>query len=362
MSESSIDQDAELLFRENKVSLAEILHSLNSINKEQLTQTHKAKLELLQNFLPTFIEGSFANYLTICPHSTRHYLPTITASRKEPVTPNKLDLIFDTFYRFIKEKFFHTEQILGSEIGIFSFYDKNVSSLSDQDLNKKLYNDLTLTPERFDIEDRRTASFKNEIKALIDEKKTELSACTKGIETLQKELAVIKQDLNFVKLSKAFTSMLQEKRREKNISLLACIVLATLPIVIPALLVLAHSKFNFSTLDFNTLQDLLTVQNALAFLPLATIEIISIYYFRILLQQFYNTKGQVLQLKLRAAICEFIEEYGKFIEENKFADKHYFKQFESLIFSPIVANPDQIPNTLDGIEQIGKAIKSCIPK
>jgi len=42
----------------------------------------------------------------------------------------------------------------------------------------------------------------------------------------------------------------------------------------------------------------------------------------------------------------------------KMQDSSALEKFESLIFSGVFSNPEKLPSTFDGVEQIGSLIKS----
>lgn len=368
MTEQQSAEDSNLAKKEEIFQINEVISSLKRIDKDQLDENHKLKLQISSNFLAHILDNPFANYLSIGRHFAEKSLPIMVSTNKAGTNTAKIDDTFVALYRLAKEKFFRTNQLNNNDVEILIFYDKYAKILTDSDLQNKFYQDTTLTKEYFGIDSASTTRTKEEIKQTIEAKSAKLddlenktATAYNDIEEINKKIQTIKQNLNFVSLSKAFTQILADKTKEKNIALLACILLAILPLTIPTLLFLAKDSSLSATLLEN-FQDLFTLLSLSKIIPFLTIELISIYYFRIILQQFYNTKGQVLQLKLRVAICEFIEGYGAFLKESDFAEKHYFKQFEALIFSPIVPNPDQIPNTLDGIEQMAKIIKSCTGK
>lgn len=78
----------------------------------------------------------------------------------------------------------------------------------------------------------------------------------------------------------------------------------------------------------------------------------AVYFFRVLLFQFNSTQAQLLQLEIRMAAFAFIEEYAKFVKNNKGVD---LGKFESLVFGGIVAELDKVPSTFDGFEPLAKA-------
>jgi hypothetical protein len=106
----------------------------------------------------------------------------------------------------------------------------------------------------------------------------------------------------------------------------------------------------------NTIQSVLlstSYKELLALSPvILSIEIIVIYFFRILLKNFQSISAQIVQLELRKALCSFIEKYT----EHKAGLGEYvdLTGFEKLVFSEISVNPGQVPHTFEGIEQIAK--------
>ena len=99
-----------------------------------------------------------------------------------------------------------------------------------------------------------------------------------------------------------------------------------------------------------------------AAIPSITLEVILVYFFRVVLAQYRSIKAQLLQLELRAALCQFIEKYAEFAAKTTEAKAPISEKFESLIFSGILANEDQIPSTFDGVEQFAKLIDALKSK
>lgn len=94
-------------------------------------------------------------------------------------------------------------------------------------------------------------------------------------------------------------------------------------------------------------------------LPIAIIEIFLLFYFRIVLRQFNSTNAQLLQLKTRLSVCQFIENY---IEFKKTKDAKELDRFEALIFSNLMPDADKIPSTFEGLDHLGKIISEFKPK
>ena len=93
-------------------------------------------------------------------------------------------------------------------------------------------------------------------------------------------------------------------------------------------------------------------------LPLISMEVILIYFFRVILINHKSVKAQLMQLELRQALCQFIQSYAEYSSKIKEQDSAALEKFENLIFSGILANSEKLPSTFDGIEQLGGFIKS----
>jgi len=101
------------------------------------------------------------------------------------------------------------------------------------------------------------------------------------------------------------------------------------------------------------------VNRLLNYLPLAVAELFLLFYFRILLTNYNSANAQLLQLKMRESVCQFIEEYIKF---KKTCNVDELEKFESLIFSNLMPSAEQIPPTFEGLDHLGKILGEFKPK
>lgn len=92
--------------------------------------------------------------------------------------------------------------------------------------------------------------------------------------------------------------------------------------------------------------------------PMITLQIILVYFFRVALFNFKSIKAQLLQIELRKTLCQFIQSYTNYAKEMKESDKTSLEKFENLVFSGLISNEENLPSTFDGLEQIGKIIQS----
>ncbi len=92
-------------------------------------------------------------------------------------------------------------------------------------------------------------------------------------------------------------------------------------------------------------------------IPLISIEIILIYFFRVILYNHRSVEAQKIQLELRKTLCQFIQSYAEYSVNIKKQDSAALEKFENLIFSGIISNPEKLPSTFDGLDQVGNLVK-----
>lgn len=184
--------------------------------------------------------------------------------------------------------------------------------------------------------------------------KSELDGLESRIHQHKEQLRRLGEEYNFVGLTKAFTTLLRSKKAQALrfalfLSLLACAAL--LPLI--AELLVGHVAVLPEILYGEWQPDV--VGKLVAFVGY---EVIVLYFFRVILQQYYGLRAQILQLDLRAALCAFIEGYVDFLSSRKVGVvSEAMQRFESLTFAPIAPTESQVPNTLDGIDQLVKLIR-----
>lgn len=178
---------------------------------------------------------------------------------------------------------------------------------------------------------------KNE-KTLIDKKLSEYQNKTDEIVQFIKSQQT---NLNFVGLSKAFNQLIDEKAEVKNKLERDLSWVFAIMCCIPMFAVL------YIWMVF--------VPNYYLSFPIITIEVLVLYGFRLLYQQYLFVKSELLQLNLRYSLCAFIESYMEFKKNNK---DNTVDLFEQLIFSNIISDEKKVPATVDGLESIAKIIES----
>ena len=177
---------------------------------------------------------------------------------------------------------------------------------------------------------------KNE-KTLIDKKLSEYQNRSNEIKQFIKDQQT---NLNFVGLSKAFKQLIDEKTEVKNKIEKRLLSFFIALIIVPAIVAVIIYCVNV---------------NYYTCVPATTIELMLLYGFRLLYQQYLFVKSELLQLNLRYSLSAFIESYMEFKKNNK---DNTVDLFEQLIFSNIISDEKKVPATVDGLESIAKIIES----
>lgn len=188
----------------------------------------------------------------------------------------------------------------------------------------------------------------NKLKAQIDGWKEYLDAH-------QDQLNDVKSTYNFVGLSKGFDNIETSKRNGRGWLLFFLILMGVITIVVPCLAIWINLEFAPKIKWTGSLDDALKI--APLILP---IEVICIYYFRIMLKNYMSMSAQIVQLELRQALCSFIQNYVEF--KQKLDGDVSIDKFEEMIFSGITMEPGQIPQTFDGLEKLAGALNALKPK
>jgi hypothetical protein len=102
----------------------------------------------------------------------------------------------------------------------------------------------------------------------------------------------------------------------------------------------------------------LGIDHFIVLLPLISIEVVLVYFFRIILMNYRSVKAQKLQIELRKTLCQFIQSYAEYSAKLKKQDGIALEKFENLIFSGLLSDPEKLPSTFDGLEQLGNLVKS----
>ncbi|EPS8934486.1 TPA: hypothetical protein ACMDR1_003580 [Vibrio cholerae] len=170
------------------------------------------------------------------------------------------------------------------------------------------------------------------------------------VNELKNKLNKFEVAYNFVGLYKGFSDLGSKKEKERKFLLKSLLGLGSL-ILLPLLIQFIVSLIRVKDSNF-ALVDLLSL------IPLISVEIILVYFFRIILYNYKVIKTQIVQIELRQTLCQFIQSYAQYAADIKKNDAVVLDKFENLIFSGIMSDSEKLPATFDGIEQLASFLKN----
>jgi hypothetical protein len=179
----------------------------------------------------------------------------------------------------------------------------------------------------------------------------------KRIETagLQNAISRLQTQYNFVGLVKGFEVLVTQKRSEASRAFKALLVLGGV-MVLPVCFQLWFVLNNVDTIDSHRATLIYSLP------PLLALELILLYFFRVVLSNFRGLQAQLLQLNLRVSLCQFIQSYSEYSSKIKKTDASALERFEAIVFSAVTSNADKMPATFDGVEQLAKLVSSLRSK
>lgn len=359
----------------NKQQITLVLAKLNEY-KSLLSDTDAIELgkadfciDVLERF-----EANYEEWIKSCPlsnHSVSKYI-----SEKYIGANGISDELYLSCARFLREYVFLLERkgIRESWVnGDWSFFRSNAAKSIRPE--NRLYLDYILNG-RFDIDilnnllgDRSYEAFLNyernvkEAEEKLEIIQSNVTARTSRLESflenkerkvnnLANLLEKYKTAFNFVGLSKGFENLLDNKRCAKYWAFCFLILLSGFLLVIP----LGYIYLLLNLPD--SIKDLELWKLAIPFVGL---EVVLLYFFRVILNHYNVIQTQIIQLELRQSLCQFIQSYADYAKEIKEKDSVSLEKFENLIFSSILSTPDKVPSTFDGLEQLSNLIKNLKP-
>lgn len=271
-------------------------------------------------------------------------------------TPNSLIELFAIAYRFVVELDFTAPGSLSSELAaVMTYVTENLTNFDGQvrrmltythyvmpvTIARQLLHHPKVSHARLLFESLEKAEkYKQDWDKEIGERKTELVA-------IGSQLKHLNTGYNFVGLVDGFKRLAGEKVVEKHVAFASLIFLA--------LLVVAPVSAELWFVIFRSDEVAKHERTLLYSLPaLITLEVVLIYFFRVVLSHFRSIKAQLLQLDLRIALCQFIQSYAEYAQKIKAQSSTSLEKFESVIFSGLMASEETLPSTFDGTEQLTK--------
>jgi hypothetical protein len=268
--------------------------------------------------------------------------------------------IFTSSYRFLCELEFSQPGDLSFDLQhIKTFVDQNLEKFEGIHKQQLIYANYTM-PARLmkrimqhsSLADFKafaeTANLAKQMKVQWDKEILVKREETAG---LQESIDRMQTKYNFVGLVKGFEALVNKKKSELDgafFSMLALGTLMVLPVCVQLGFVLRHAEIIDSYRA-----------GLLYFLPpLLTLELILLYFFRVILSNYRGLQTQLLQLDLRVSLCQFIQNYSEYAAKIKKTDAAALERFESIVFSAVTSNAETMPTTFDGVEQLSKLVSS----
>ncbi|EFL80605.1 hypothetical protein ACQP31_10460 [Actinobacillus pleuropneumoniae] len=223
---------------------------------------------------------------------------------------------------------------MGVDILNFYFGDKGFEAFLD------LSNNIKKAEFKSEEIKKNIINGEANLRKFLDDKQIQVNA-------LSDKLEEQKTAFNFVGLSQGFESLLRKKRNNQAIVLCLLFFIGIFLFIPLFTYIELYQVRNQSSESFDWK----------IFLPFVSIELITLYLFRVVLIHYNSIKTQIMQLELRQTLCQFIQSYADYAKEIKEKDGASLEKFENLIFSSILSTPDKVPSTFDGLEQLSNLIK-----
>ncbi|MCM6975071.1 hypothetical protein M8N98_09800 [Enterobacter hormaechei] len=214
-----------------------------------------------------------------------------------------------------------------------------------------------LTKESLSSISDRFNTIVNAIKTDAEEVKKLAEGTNKSlgeVKALEERVSKLRTEYNFVGLSSGFSQIKDKKEKELRNSVSAYKNLFKFMFICPLMIILAHIYIpERLPQGYNILQLLL---------PLVTIEMVMLYYFRLSYLEAKSLRAQLLQIDLKLSLCSFIDNYVKYRKEHNTNVRKVLDSFDSVIFSPIQSNENNIPSMFDGVEALANLADKIIKK
>lgn len=276
------------------------------------------------------------------------------------IEPRLIEQIYVILFRFLCELDFRLDKTISIELlNVKSQVLDGIESSSSNLRSQIIYSAYAMPADilKTIINSPAVASFQafndtiEQAKKLKTDWDSDISQKTATVDAIKNNLEKYKTGFNFVGLYDGFDQLSKTKKFEIKWLFLSLLTMGVV-ILSPMIIEIVISIYNSKNGNELTLSSLYTV------IPIISIEIILIYYFRIILSQYTSVKAQLVQIELRKTLCQFIQSYSDYSVKIKEKDSNVLEKFENLIFSSVLTDPEKIPSTFDGLEQIGSLIKT----
>lgn len=301
-------------------------------------------------------------WANVCQYTMKHFyselISRITSFKERQLDSPTDELLivglkfyYEYYLFFLKqEKVFFNESIIKSAKSVL---------LTNRNLFTDIEEEIASIKEELPyliLREFPVSHAQNEIISRTQELQEKLDIANKSIdkkkelaESLAKKFDGISDNYNFAGLHRGFLRMFRDKEREKDKSNYLVFSFGAIVFLITAAAIFIPGFHQIST-------DKQFSEKLSQLIPFLGAEIISLYFFRLLYTENKSIKSQLLQLRLRMTLCQFIQRYASYV--NELGDgKSSLEKFENIIFSGIISDPNNIPSTFDGMDQLGNLIE-----
>lgn len=297
---------------------------------------------------------------------------TLIESDQELRTINRSDNYFSAAFESIKQKLLQemNADVLRELHFEMAYFLRNLSYGGFHNFNEhsivRFYLDQQFTEIEYKkIDDMRfnvplkfvLAPYENELKKVrdihvkVEGWEGELNEWAEKVSNSEKRYEGVLGKNNYLGLASAFRALLEDKNKELERAYRALLVVGFLATVIPIIYLLIGN----STKIADILSGNHEVGVIATLLFSVALEVLILYYFRIIYSQWSLVKHQLLQLNLRHQMCAFASDYARNAHD---MDKSTLAKFENLVFSELSSDTAVPPSIYDAADAISKVIGS----
>ncbi|MBP2195234.1 hypothetical protein [Pantoea cypripedii] len=328
-------------------------------NDQFIDEIATVKADVLQPIIE-----SFYNAPEIWDSTTHFNIASISETffnelASKPSNEDEMDMVISSAFRFCIERQLKSSGDLPGEIRRFKEFcierKESFSKLCQEQIDYALH-DMPVAVISSILNSDEMKHFKEipsllaEAEKITKEWSEELDIKTKKVDELQSKLEKQKTAFNFVGLYEGFDNLSSIKNSELMWAKLILFGLG-LAIVVPII-------YEIYSLAAIPTEAFINTNQLIKFVPVASLTIILIYYFRVSLSNFQSIRSQIVQIELRKTLCAFIQSYVEYAKEIKAGDSEILKKFEDVVFTNIMTTEEKVPSTFDGLEQVAGMISA----
>lgn len=265
--------------------------------------------------------------------------------RSRSIDGLSLQRLFYLTARLVRESTLRRSNYVSSEQDILDFFYGPAARLNAEDAQQADYIQFHIPHRLLEYVSSSVSHLEARLASWSSNAYSTTDALEQRINGHRSELLKIEKDFNFVGLASAFKKLNREKRQQKWWSFASVIFLGMVAIAIPV--------FFLADSEILKIGDIWGPNSLAKLIGGLAIEIIILYFFRVVLRSYLVIRSQITSLDLRYALCAFIEGYSDFAKAKGAAS---LSGFESLIFSALPQDDASLPATIDWLDQVTKLV------